>query len=241
MNKTKMKIKDVTSLSGFTLSVDVYNQDTLTTETITLSNVASALESIIAQKYNHRYFYYTGSQPSTTPTTAFLGCWTDYKIRKQESINAVYTALVYSHYNPTENVFEYSHTKNEYDEVHTEVSGGKTEVKAEYGARHSESKASETSFENATDNGLLPTAKQTNDSNQASDTTTSEQKAPGTSHTNDRTDVVTMTRHGNVGTIDSMSMIQKELNGRHLSFYNWLADDFINEYTYYSSRDEVDE
>lgn len=235
MQRRKMWIKDVDNLTGATLTVDVYDQDTHTTQTITISNIANILTNIIARKYNYRYFYYTGSQPNITPTTAFLGLWNEYKSFKQESINSVFNALVYSKYNPTENVFESRTTINEYGDQTNTTDIGKIKSETVNGARTLTSTNFETSFENATTNGFAPTSKGVNDSASATDSTTNEQIVDGTNKLTRDDDKTTETRHGNVGTIDSMSLILKEADGRHLSFANWVVDDFIMEYTYYSS------
>lgn len=235
MQRRKMWIKDVDNLTGATLTVDVYDQDTHTTQTITISNIANILTNIIARKYNYRYFYYTGSQPNITPTTAFLGLWNEYKSFKQESINSVFNALVYSKYNPTENVFESRTTINEYGDQTNTTDIGKIKSETVNGARTLTSTNFETSFENATTNGFAPTTKGVNDSASATDSTTNEQIVDGTNKLTRDDDKTTETRHGNVGTIDSMSLILKEADGRHLSFANWVVDDFIMEYTYYSS------
>lgn len=235
MQRRKMWIKDVDNLTGATLTVDVYDQDTHTTQTITISNIANILTNIIARKYNYRYFYYTGSQPNITPTTAFLGLWNEYKSFKQESINSVFNALVYSKYNPTENVFESRTTINEYGDQTNTTDIGKIKSETVSGARTLTSTNFETSFENATTNGFAPTTKGVNDSASATDSTTNEQIVDGTNKLTRDDDKTTETRHGNVGTIDSMSLILKEADGRHLSFANWVVDDFIMEYTYYSS------
>lgn len=233
-----MWIKDVDNLTGATLTVDVYDQDTHTTQTITISNIANILTNIIARKYNYRYFYYTGSQPNITPTTAFLGLWNEYKSFKQESINSVFNALVYSKYNPTENVFESRTTINEYGDQTNTTDIGKIKSETISGARSLTSTNFETSFENATTNGFAPTTKGVNDSTSATDSTTNEQIVDGTNKLTRDDDKTTETRHGNVGTIDSMSLILKEADGRHLSFAKWVVDDFIMEYTYYSSYDD---
>lgn len=225
-------------MTGATLTVDVYDQDTHTTNTITISNIANILTNIIARKYNYRYFYYTGSQPNITPTTAFLGVWNEYKTFKQDSINAVFNALVYSKYNPTENVFESKTTLNEYGDQTTTSDIGKIKNETVNGARTLTAKNYETSFENATENGFAPTSKGVNESTQATDSTTSEQLREGENTLTRGNDKTTETRHGNVGTVDSMSLILKETDGRHLSFANWIVDDFIAEYTYYSSYDD---
>lgn len=230
-----MWIKDVDNLTGATLTVDVYDQDTHTTQTITISNIANILTNIIARKYNYRYFYYTGSQPNISSTTAFLGLWNEYKSFKQESINSVFNALVYSKYNPTENVFESRTTINEYGDQTNTTDIGKIKSETVNGARTLTSTNFETSFENATTNGFAPTTKGVNDSASATDSTTNEQIVDGTNKLTRDDDKTTETRHGNVGTIDSMSLILKEADGRHLSFANWVVDDFIMEYTYYSS------
>ena len=233
-----MWIKDVDNLTGATLTVDVYDQDTHTTQTITISNIANILTNIIARKYNYRYFYYTGSQPNITPTTAFLGLWNEYKSFKQESINSVFNALVYSKYNPTENVFESRTTVNEYGDQTSTTDIGKIKSETVSGARTLTSTNFETSFENATTNGFAPTTKGVNDSTSATDSTTNEQLVDGSNKLTRDDDKITETRHGNVGTIDSMSLILKEADGRHLSFANWVVDDFIMEYTYYSTYDD---
>lgn len=238
MNRRKMYIKDVENMTGATLTVDVYDQDTHTTNTITISNIANILTNIIARKYNYRYFYYTGSQPNITPTTAFLGVWNEYKTFKQDSINAVFNALVYSKYNPTENVFESRTTLNEYGDQTTTSDIGKIKNETINGARTLTAKSYETSFENANENGYSPTSKGVNESTQATDSTTSEQLREGENTLTRGNDKTTETRHGNVGTVDSMTLILKETDGRHLSFANWIVDDFIAEYTYYSSYDD---
>lgn len=239
MNRRKMLIKDVDSLSSATLTVDVYDQDTHTTNTITISNIGEIINNIIARKYNHRYFYYTGSQSSTTPTTALMGLWNEYKSFKAESINAVYNALVYSKYNPTENVFEHKTTLNEYGTQTTTHSIGEIETETVNGARSLTATNYETSYEDvSTTTGYKPTSKGVNDSTQATDTTTNKQISNGQDELTRLDDTVTEYRHGNVGTIDSMTMILKETDGRHLSFANWIVDDFVNEYTYYSSINE---
>lgn len=265
MKKTKFKVADVTSLTNWTLSVDVYNGDTRTTTTTSLGDISSIMQEIITRKYNNRYFYYTGSQPSITPTTAFNGLWANYKILKQESINAVYMALVSSHYDPCENVFEWSQITNEYGDMTTTNNMGKVKTTLEHGEVDSHSTqgkpdgstltgTSNTTTNYATSydhNGVNPTeyeqgksisnsdpVKTINHSEQGDDTSTTEQVTDGEASTTRGDDVITSLRHGNVGTVSSIDMILKEIKGRKTSFYNWLATDFMNEYTYYNNLDE---
>lgn len=254
-----MLISDVTGLSNYTLACDVYDATTHTTTTINLGDISSILEDIIARKYNHRYFYYTGSQPTTTPTSALKICWENYKIMKQDSIDRVFDAMVYKHYDPTENVFEYNHTKTEHGDIDVTTNNGKVEsvygsVTSEstqgkkngdsLGAVSSTSTGYETTYDGGANNEKLK-GHTTNESdpvttkaNTSTHTDSVEQTDDATQHTERENDNVTIERHGNVGTVASADMILKELAMRKTSFYEWLCADFINEYTYYNNVEE---
>lgn len=259
MTRKKMQISDVTGLSNFTLSCDVYDATTHTTSTINLGDISNILQDIIVRKYNHRYFYYTGSQPSTTPTSAFKICWDNYKIMKQDSIDRVFDAMVYKHYDPTENVFEYSHTKNEYGDINITSNNGKIEsvygesdtessqgkkTGSTLGSTTSTSKGFETTYDGGVNNEKLKghtentTDPITTISHADSRTDSVEQKIDATHDTQHDDDEITTERHGNVGTVASADMILKELAMRKTSFYEWLCADFINEYTYYTNLDD---
>ena len=261
MNKTKMQISDVTGLTSWTLTVDVYDATTHTTSTVDLGDISSILQDIITRKYNHRYFYYTGSQPSTTPTTAFKLLWDNYKILKSDTINNVFQALVYSRYDPTENVFEYSHTENKYGDIDVTSNIGEVETETQYGAMDSSTqqgkpngtgvesyKTKSTQYSNTYDNTATDikqgytenesdVVKSMSNVGQHTDTTTQTQTEDTTQKTERGNDEVTLTRHGNVGTVASIDMILKELSGRRTSFYEWLCADFIGTYTYYTNLD----
>lgn len=254
-----MLISDVTGLSNYTIACDVYDATTHTTTTVNLGDISSILEDIIARKYNHRYFYYTGSQPTTTPTSALKICWENYKIMKQDSIDRVFDAMVYKHYDPTENVFEYNHTKNEYGKVTVTTDNGK--VENVFGAVNSESTQGKKNGDNITSVSSTSTGYETtydgganneklkghttNESdpvttkaNTSSHTDTVEQTRDAEQETKREDDETTIERHGNVGTVASIDMVLKEISGRKTSFYEWLCADFINEYTYYNNVEE---
>lgn len=254
-----MLISDIDSLSNMTLSVDTYDMTTHTTTTHDLGDISAIMQDLITLRYNHRYFYYMGSQPNTTPKTAFLGLWASYKIYKQESINRVYQALVMSKYDPTENVFEYNKLTDTWGKVKTSSDIG--EIENEHGAITTETtqgKKSGTSFINAKSSTTMSSTTMDNTNTFLPSNKTETENEPITSATNTQTytdktkqvengevttehignDTHTTERHGNVGTVESATMIKKELELRKMSFYDWLCADFINTYTYYTNLED---
>lgn len=269
MKKTKMMIEDIESFTGYTLTCDTYDQETHTTTSHVLEGFNDLFKSEIIRKYNNRYFYYIGSQPTTTPTSAFLTAWNEFKTMNQENINRVFDALVWSKYNATENVFESKTTHNTYGDIDTTIDNGKTKTETAtgertdstsigsrsdsqtQGAQHSDSANYETTMENATTTGYKPTSKGENNVDSVTNTattgaqsnsttygaqtnsTTTEQLTDSTQNVKHDDDIYHENRHGNVGTIDSGTLISKEMLLRRTNFIEWVVSVFINKYTYY--------
>lgn len=267
MQKKKFNISDVNTCNTFTLSCDIYDQETHTTTTHEIENFGEMATQIIGSKYNERFFYSLSSQPTITPTIAFKNLWDNFKMYSQENLNRMYQGLVGLYYNPIENyegrttqTTTHGDITTTYGDITTTIDGGK--VKSEsttgektdtstLGATHSDSNNFETTFEDTST--MNPTNRNISTSNEVTNTftggsqtntTTNEQLENGTNkieHANDKVehgdDTFTEYKHGNLGLLTSAQALEYEKKIREESFVEWCINLFITENTYYYSSD----
>lgn len=232
MQKTIMKIEDVTSCNDWALSVDVYNQETQTTTTTTLTDFGNYATDYIARNYNDREFINTSSQPSITSTTAFKNCWDNYKISNQENINRMYSGLVALYYNPIENYEGRTEQKWEYGTITDSINNGKSKTTNTYAPTSETSTNKQTTYEDTTTSGLKLNSEDTVATVQHIDTFENEQIVNGSNTRTHNDDTFTEYKHGNLGVITSAQALEYEKKIRTQSFYDWVLIDFANKYTY---------
>lgn len=232
MQKTIMKIEDVNSCNDWALSVDVYNQETQTTTTTTLTDFGSYATDFIARNYNDREFINTSSQPSITSTTAFKNCWDNYKISNQENINRMYSGLVALYYNPIENYEGRTEQEWQYGTQTDRTDNGKTKTTNTYAPTSETTTNKQTTYEDVTNSGLKLNSEDTTATIQHVDTFITENERGGVSTHERANDKFTEYKHGNLGVLTSAQALEYEKKIRTQSFYDWVLIDFINKYTY---------